>query len=566
MKLDSTAKSGCPKRERSGRGRIALAIALGAGTALSSVGFVHAAEIDTGNPEVRMRWDNTVKYSTAFRVKDPSSALTAKKNEDDGDRNFQRGLISNRVDLLSEFDVSYRGFGVRVSGAGWYDTVYNRSNDHDSAATANQSSTSYDHFTDKTRRLHGRDAELLDAFVFGKVELAEDTSATFRFGRHALLWGESLFYGANGIAAGMAPIDIAKGMAVPNTQFKELVRPVEQISGQVQITPELAIGAYYQFRWEKNRFPAVGSYFSTTDIYDAGAESLKYFGTFAAAKGADLEARNSGQGGLQARFRLDETDIGLYAIQYHDKSPQLYFNRLLSGTPPGVSLPASFSWVYPEDIRALGASVSHSVGVFNLAGEASLRYNMPLNSSSQLDLYGIVPALFGGPSSPADNDGNPLYAVGRTAHINLSWLATLPPNFLSDETAFLGELACNRVLSVTKNRAALNPNVDRDACNFRVVYEPSYRQVVSGLDISVPVGFGIGFGNSAAVGSAFNGNHVGDINIGVKGVYENTWQLGLSYTHYFGPEGTYLDQNNDIWFKQDRKDRDFIAMTVSRTF
>lgn len=544
------------KRKRSGfvqPARAVVGVVVGLGI-LGTGRPVSAFEIDTGNPEVRVRFDNTVKYSAGIRVKNPSSGLTAAVNEDDGDRNFDRGLISNRVDLLSEFDLSYHGFGFRVSGAAWYDTVYNRSNDNDSSGTANQSSVPFDHFTGKTERLHGRDAELLDAFAFGRFG-SGDTVATFRVGRHAVLWGESLFFGANGIAGGQAPVDIVKGLSVPNTQFKELIRPIEQISGQVQVSPELSFGAYYQFRWEKNRFPGVGSYFSTVDTFDTGAERLLYFGSYAATRGADIEARNSGQGGVQARFRLDETDLGLYAIQYHDKSPQPYFKGTVSGTPAGVILPGRFLWVYPENIRAIGASASHTFGIFNLATEMSFRFNMPLSSNGVFDVSGT-----------GDNDDSPLYAVGRTAHMNVSWLATLPPNILAEETSFLGELACNRVVAVTKNRSALNPNADKDACNFRMVYEPSYRQVVSGLDLTVPFGVGYGIGNSGAVGTAFTGNHAGDLSVGVKGVYENTWQLGLSYTHFFGPGGTFLDSANQVSFKQSLKDRDFVAMTVSRTF
>lgn len=546
------------------RRSIVCAVALGVGAAWG-VSAVQAFEIDSGNPEVRIRWDTTAKYSTAVRVKEPSPTLTGSPNVDDGDRNFSRGLISNRVDLLSEFDVTYRGFGVRASGAGWYDTVYNRSNDNDSPGTANQRSVPFNRFTRDTRNLHGRNAELLDAFAFGKLDF-EEQSASFRVGRYALQWGESLFFGANGIAAGQAPIDIVKAQSVPNTQFKELIRPVEQLSGQWQIAPDVSVGAYYQFRWEKNRFPGSGSYFSTSDNFGAGAERLTFFGPFAATHGSDIDAKNSGQGGVQLRFRVDETDFGLYALQYHDKSPQPYFRGLIAGTPTGVSLPREFLWVYPEDIRTVGASFSHTIGIFNIAGEASVRYNMPLSSNGQLDLFGIVPPRFGGPSAAADNDGNPLYAVGRTAHAQISWLASLPPNFLADETSFLGEIACNRVLKVTKNQAALNPNADRDACNIRMVYEPSYRQTLSGLDLSVPVGLGFGMGNSAALGNAVNGNRVGDVSIGLKGVYENTWQMGLSYTHYFGPEGTMVDSQNHVSFKQSLKDRDFVGLTLSRTF
>jgi hypothetical protein len=54
---------------------------------------------------------------------------------------FKRGVVPNRLDLLSEFDVAYKqSYGLRVSAAAWYDTVYNRSNDQDASARANQSS------------------------------------------------------------------------------------------------------------------------------------------------------------------------------------------------------------------------------------------------------------------------------------------------------------------------------------------------------------------------------------------------------------------------------------------
>ena len=31
----------------------------------------HAFKFDTGNEDLKLRWDNTVKYSAAVRVKDP---------------------------------------------------------------------------------------------------------------------------------------------------------------------------------------------------------------------------------------------------------------------------------------------------------------------------------------------------------------------------------------------------------------------------------------------------------------------------------------------------------------
>ncbi|WP_128607225.1 MULTISPECIES: DUF1302 domain-containing protein [unclassified Pseudomonas] len=162
---------------------------------------VHAFEFNTGIEELTTRLDTTLKYSVAQRLNAPSSKLTEDANLDDGDRNFDKGsLISNRLDVFSEFDLKYRDYGFRLSGAGWYDSVYNDSNDNDSPNTVNSRSHQNDHFASGTEKLHGRKAELLDAFVFGRSEIAE-MPITMRAGKHTVLYGESLFFGNNGIAA-----------------------------------------------------------------------------------------------------------------------------------------------------------------------------------------------------------------------------------------------------------------------------------------------------------------------------------------------------------------------------
>ncbi|MGH8484071.1 MAG: DUF1302 family protein, partial [Pseudomonas sp.] len=140
------------------------------------------------------------------------------------------------------------------------------------------------------------------------------------------------------------------------------------------------------------------------------------------------------------------------------------------------------------------------------------------------------------------------------------------PNFIAPEASFLGEIAWNRVMSVSKNNDALDPNADRDATSLRLVYEPMYRQLLPGLDVSVPIGASYTNGASEALGTGFGADNGGDINIGLKGNYLNTWNLGLTYTHYYGPENTFLDADNHYTFEQSLKDRDFIAFTVSRTF
>ena len=536
------------------------------------VGFSSAAEafqLDTGNSEVRMRWDNTVKYSSAWRLEDPSATLTADPNLDDGDLNFDKGLISSRLDLLSEFDLIYKNMGLRLSGAAWKDTEYSGRNDHPDNGTVNHTSVPYNQFTEETKDLHGQDAELLDAFVFGRFDMG-DKPTTVRLGRHSLVWGETLFFGANGIAGGMMPVDVNKLQSVPNTQFKEAIRPVSMLSGQVQLSDAVSLAAYAQFEWEHNLLPASGSYFSWADHVPDGGEQIVApgpgpGGLISIPRGTDQQASDSGQGGLQLRILGDETDYGLYLIRYHSKSFQVVSDLAPTGAPapaPAVA-PASYHLAYHEDITALGASFSHTFGDVNLAGEFSMRQNQDLAQASGA----VDTSALGGAAT--DNKDNPAYPVGDTVHLNVSAFWSLQPSDLFPEAVFLGELAWNRVTEITKNEAAVDPNATRSASALRFIFEPSYRQVASGVDLSVPIGLGWAprGSRSMALGSgAFPAEGGGDISIGVKGTYLDAWRFSVSYTHYYGDEKPFTDSNNQFTYGQSLADRDFIALSVYRTF
>ena len=99
---------------------------------LAAAGSASAVEINTGNPDVVLRWDNTIRVNLANRVEDQDASILDSPNFDDGDRNFDTGMVSERIDLLSELDFVYkRSLGFRVSAAGWYDAAYeNLDNDH----------------------------------------------------------------------------------------------------------------------------------------------------------------------------------------------------------------------------------------------------------------------------------------------------------------------------------------------------------------------------------------------------------------------------------------------------
>ena len=524
----------------------------------------HAFEIDTGNSDITVRWDTTVKYSNAFRLKSASAALLSNPNNDDGDRNFGPGLISNRMDLFSEMDVTWqRRFGARVSGAAYYDSIYNGSNDNPGIAGGafpNQTSVSYNRFTHAARVNQGRNVELLDAFLFGKFDL-ENGAATVRAGKHSLIWGESLFFGGNAVAGGQMPVDAVKLASVPGTQFKEAIRPVPQVSGQIQLGPQFSLAGYYQFQWAASKVPFAGTYFSDNDIAAGSETMLLGPGVPPARRLSDARGRNSGQGGVQLKIRGEETDYSLFAIRYHSKTPQVI--PVLGMTPQGPT-PSGYYLAYQEAITAFGASASRTFDNFNIAIEGSLRHNQDLATNRGVDTSAFTDA------ARSNNRSNPAYAVGNTAHINVSTIASLPATPLWREASLTAEAAWNRVMKITKNTDAADARGSRDGLQFRFVLEPMYRNVFPGVDVSVPVGMSWAPKGArplaAGSPSAWTPEGGGDMNIGINASFRDAWRFTLAYTHYYGPSSTFMSSDGSFGWRQTLKDRDFIAASLRYSF
>lgn len=535
------------------------------------IGSAYAVGIETDNPDLKMSWDNTFKYSAGWRVADVDSKIADNSmtgpqvNTNDGDLNFKKGaMISSRVDWLSEFDLRYqKNFGLRISGAAWYDDVYNRSNDNAGflgGALVNSTSVPYNQFTDATRAIHGRKAEIQDAFVYGSFA-PNDMNVNVKLGQFTQLYGESLFFGYNGIAGAQTPLDLARALSVPNSQFKEVAMPVKQLSAQVQINPGLSVGAYYQFQWKKNRLPGVGSYFSFADFTDAGGENILLGGP-SVHRGEDLKASDSGQGGAQVKFKSGDTEYGFYVAQFHDKMPQFYARPGVN--PLGGADIGDYVMVYGEKIKTYGASFSTLLGETNVAGELSVRTNQPLMS------VGNTSVLPGG--TAFNGNDNPAYPVGDTLHLNMSAITVLGASPLWQGASFIGEFAYNQRMKITKNEAALDPMATQSASAIQLVFQPEYFQVLPGLDLQVPIGLSYGVsGRSsvAGVGSLMPSEGNGNISIGIKGDYKKTWQTSLNFTHYFGNGGSVIKYNAPaptLSYDNFHGDRDFISLSIQRTF
>ncbi|MEK8046282.1 DUF1302 domain-containing protein [Ideonella margarita] len=573
--------------------------ALAAAALVALVPAARAFTVDTDDADLKVRLDLTPKYSTAYRLHDPSVALSrldvaadpGTVNEDDGNHNFRKGQISNRVDLLAEFDLSATGWGLRVSGNAWRDAVYLRANRYAGTplfaagnalgpviSTSNNSAgQAPNEFLEATRRQHGQGTEVLDAFVYAKGEIA-GMRGTVRLGKHTLQWGESLFFGQNGIANAQGPVDVAKILSVPGWQFKEVLLPVEQVSGSLQVADGVNVGAYVQLKWRPSKIPGVGSYFSNQDYVGTG---LVNFGNDAAGNpvllaydpAKDQRPRNGGQGGVQVRWAPADSDyqFGFYAAQYHDKTPAAPVFDFVNGH---VRL------AYAENVQTVGASVTASAGQLNWAVEGSLRHNAPLAADPAV--LGLGPILACGASRDSA-----CYPMGNTAHLQASGIYVLQPGALWGGGALVGELAYNRTLKVTRDIFAigpggsnaglggLDPNTTKGAWALRLLFEPQYFQVLPGLDLSVPIGLGVNFGGRSSAISNFAGgaSNAGDYSIGVKGKYQNDWNVSLSWTDYFGKARTFTEtlvagsgSPRQLTFGQTLSDRGHVAFSLSRTF
>lgn len=548
-----------------GAPRARLTVLCAAVTAAMAGAAAPALAIDL-NPggEWQVRWDNTLRYSAAYRLDDPNPALL-NPNTDDGNRGLQRGLVSNRLDLLTEFDAQRNGFGLRLSAAAWYDRVYNQRNDHDLPLTASRVAVAYNEFAPGTREGAGRKAEMLDWFAFGRHTIG-DTTLSYRLGSHSLIWGTSLFFGMNGIAKGMAPIDVYK-LSIPGTQAKETTIPVPQASAALQVSDDTSIEAYVQFKYKATRLHPSGSYLSTTDMLGDGAERMwigdpalngrrcgstaipppgRFQNCYVDATGIARASNDRNFGiALNTRSSLLDADIGVYAISYLDTSTIIETNTA-AGT---------YRLVVPtEPVRAVGVSLARLVGIANVGVELSVRDKQPL---------GVKEAVV--------TSADPRYVTGRTMHLNVSSTMVLPKAAFWDGASLVGELAVGSVLNHEDVRTTvagrwgaagvekINHDRKRTSAGLRVIFTPTWYQVLPGVDLSVPLNLGWSMQGVSQIDNAFpfggSPDRAGELVVGLTGVYLNNWTANLSVINYLGPAR-----------RQSLNDRDYLRFSLQTAF
>ncbi len=494
-------------------GRIALrrgAVSLAIAALLAAAGAAQAFEFDTGNDDLALRWDNTIRYNLGARAEGQDAAILKNPNLDDGDRNFSNGsLVTNRIDDLSELDLVWqRKYGVRFSAALWADGAYNNL-DNANTATANTLVNGLPvagQLSPYTKRYaKGPSGEWLDAFAFGNFDIA-GVPVSIKAGQHTVYWGESLLLGGavHGVSYAQNSLDLFKAFSTPGAEAKELFRPRGGLTIQAQPTKDLSIAGQWFYNWQAVRVPESGSYLTINDGLQFGADSaIVAANPFAASipgAPAMLRAWNAnavapsrysagiGDFGLSARWSpawLDGT-LGFYARNATDILPQQYLTPgLATGVPaatctaiggivvaPGACIInqkattvadltkygkyGTYGLAYGNNIHIFGLSLSKELAGVSVGAEASYRQNMPLLSNTVAVLPAPLVNRATGQISTTElaSNGDAPGARGDTFHALLNALYIMPKTPLFDTASIASELTFMRWLSVSQNEAA----------------------------------------------------------------------------------------------------------------
>lgn len=506
-----------------------------------------AFELSLEDPDWSARWDNTLRYNLGVRAERQDTSVLNNASYDDSDSKFARGdVVTNRIDLLSEFDVKYKKrFGGRISAAAWYDDAYRntdvKTNPVFTIPGLGNLSSAYpgEQYSSYTKRWNrGPSGELLDAFVFGNFDVGS-TPVDMRLGRHNVYWGESFFSFVHGVSYSQGPVDMRKLSTTPGVEVKELYLPQTQLSGEVQLADNLSLGAQYMLEWDPSRLPDGGTYLSAVDFSSLGGGTYVINPASAAAIAAAIglppgsiaavpflgvqdRPKNRGDWGIKATWRPEALNgaLGFYYREYTDRFPQYVLGGLQqSGFPTDLRLS------YLRDSKLLGVSLGKEIAGVSVGAELVYRKNTGLVNGS---------ATFVG-QEPR----------GNTWHALVNALSLQPGNALYDGAVFIAELSYSRLGEVTSNEANYAgvghggcPSGDkwdgcatRDAWGIALRFEPVWYQVTSGVDLKAPMFVQAGLKGNSPV--PFGGNQgAGSYSLGLTAEIRSQYSVTLQYNDF----------------------------------
>ncbi|MDH1212831.1 DUF1302 domain-containing protein [Pseudomonas chengduensis] len=563
--------------------------------------------------EIEGQFDSSLSvgasWSTAKRDRDligsSNGGTGFTQTGDDGRLNFKRGETFSKIFKgIHDLELKYGDTGVFVRGKYWYDFELK------------DEGRPFKDISDSNRKelAQSSGGEIFDAFIYHNYAIGNQPGSV-RLGKQVVSWGESTFI-QNGINA-INPVDVA-AFRRPGAEIKEGLIPVNMLYVAQSLTDRLSAEAFYQLEWDQTVVDNCGTFFAVDVLQDGCASNYhvqSYPAGLAGALGAvgaagssegvmlrragDNDARDSGQWGVALRWLGDEAEYGLYALNYHSRTPNVsYINAdaasiaaiatTAGGLPaafrtPFVSLgllgTGSYFLDYPEDIRLYGASFSTTLPTGTAwQGEISYRPNMPLQINT-VDTTGWLASGIGGALAV----GNVSAALAQAGQAHRGYnrkevtqLQTTFTHFIdqvlgAERMTLVGEIGYTRIgglESLDKVRYGRDAiyggynDASAIAMNGRHGFYTSgswgyrargildYNNVFAGINLKPNVAWSH---DVDGYGPVFN-EGAKAISIGLDAEYQNTYTTSLSYTNFFGG-----DYNTLV-------DRDFLAVSFGVSF
>jgi hypothetical protein len=425
------------------------------------------AALDFRAGNVEGLFDLTAAYGIGIRVEDVNEDLVAianggtrnSANNDDGDLNYERGIVSNAVRLNADLTLAWRQFGYYVRGYAQYD--------HENAEVERARTP----LSNEAQDMLGSDAGLLDHYISLNITPG-GMPMVFRLGDQVINWGESTFV-RDGIDI-INPVDLST-LNQPVVPLRDSLIPLGMLWGAVGITEHVSVEGFYQYEWQPVGLPQVGSYFSGQDLFgsdgvnvamlgagqfsDLGTDLDTAFGLPAGTLGFDADfmklpglriddAPDAGQFGFSVSTFLPvraAPRISAHVVRYHSRLPiisgrtadqqaiddtsqanvdalaaSLVPAYLATGLSPdeaaaeaeqtattvttsGYANEAGYFIEYPEDITMFGLSFSTATARRGLllSGELSYHHDFPF----QVDTNTVIAAVMS-PMQLSDGDSS----------------------------------------------------------------------------------------------------------------------------------------------------------------
>lgn len=569
----------------------------------------HAFQFNNEAGDITGSLDTTISLGAAFRAQSRDPALVAITNGgtsrdingDDGNLNYDRGdAYSSALKVTHDLDIKYQNFGAFVRGTYFHDFVQNNKTPSASSGLSPGGQDRVDN-----------NITLLDAFAYGNFKGFGARNLNLRLGQQVVSWGESTFI-LNGINV-INPVDVSK-LRIPGAELKEGLLPTPMVWAAHDLTDGISLEGFYAFKSGKTKLDPRGTYFSTTDALSDGADRIFVgagrrvdqhgaalpFGLTGAPVWAprtlDRDAGNGGEFGLALRAllpALNDTELGLFFINYHSKTPLLSavrgaatvstsaglagsdagcaastlvnFDVLIGVNPLGQGLcsgarAATYFGEYPENIHLYGLSFSTSgpAGIA-LQGEYSYRPNQPLQLASTeviLAAGGLANNITGGNIAAASViPGSEIRGYRRVAMQQLQTTATkiFGPTLGAEALTVVGEVGYTRLnlpagllfsgpgvvlpapgSSTVTTAGSTQPNAEgyatKNSWGYRLAGSLSYPSAFAGISVNPRIAFSH---DVHGVSPTFN-QGVKAATLGLGFVYRQNWQADLSYTTFWG--------------------------------